>query len=83
MISSRQNHHEEAYTRRAIVFRTISGWVPPTTQEWARRQFFEAVQLNPRDPVATPIVTQMDELFAIDAEARRKTLTTAGGQIRG
>jgi transposase len=26
----------------------------------ARRQFFEAVQLNPRDPVATPIVTRMD-----------------------
>src|SRR5579864_7906777 len=25
----------------------------------ARRQFFEAVQLNPRDPVATPIVAQM------------------------
>jgi hypothetical protein len=34
----------------------------------ARRQFFEAVQLNPRDPVATPIVAQMDELFAVDAE---------------
>ncbi len=43
----------------------------------ARRQFFEAVQLNPRDPVATPIVARMDELFAIDAEARRKSLTTA------
>jgi transposase IS66 family protein len=36
----------------------------------ARRQFFQAVQL-PRDPVATPIVAQMDELFAVDAEARR------------
>jgi transposase len=43
----------------------------------ARRQFFEAVQLNPRDPVATQIVARMDELFAVDAEARRKTLTTA------
>jgi transposase len=43
----------------------------------ARRQFFEAVQLNPRDPVATPIVARMDELFAVDAEARRKSLTTA------
>src|SRR6202012_2133555 len=32
----------------------------------ARRQFFEAVQLNPRDPVATPIVAQMDEVFAVD-----------------
>ncbi len=42
---------------------------------YARRQFFEAVQLNPRDPVATPIVAQMDELFAVDAEARRKALS--------
>jgi hypothetical protein len=29
------------------------------------------VQLNPRDPVATPIVGRMDELFSVDAEARR------------
>ena len=48
----------------------------------ARRQFFEAVQLNPRDPVAAPIVAQMDELFAVDAEARRKTLTNAARHIR-
>ena len=48
----------------------------------ARRQFFEAVQLNPPDPVATSIVAQMDELFAVDAEARRKTLTTAARHIR-
>ncbi len=48
----------------------------------ARRQFFEAVQLNPRDPVATQIVAQMDELFAVDSEARRKTLTTAARHIR-
>jgi transposase len=41
-----------------------------------------AVQLNPRDPVATPIVAQMNELFAVDAEARRKTLTTAARYIR-
>jgi len=34
----------------------------------ARRQFFEAVQLSPRDPVATPIVARMDELFAVDAD---------------
>jgi len=40
------------------------------------------VQLNPRDPVATTIVTQMDELFAVDGEARRKTLTTAARHIR-
>jgi len=40
------------------------------------------VQLNPQDPVATPIVAQMDELFAVDADARRKTLTTAARHIR-
>ena len=44
----------------------------------ARRQFFEAVQLNPRDPVATPIVTRMDELFAVDAEARRRVIGLDG-----
>jgi len=48
----------------------------------ARRQFFEAVQLNPRDPVATPIVARMDELFSFDAEARRKALTTAARHIQ-
>jgi transposase len=51
---------------------------------WAhvRRQFFEAVQLNPRDPVATPIVAQMNELFGVDAEARRKALSVAARHVR-
>jgi transposase len=44
----------------------------------ARRQFFEVVQLNPRDPVATPIVVRMDELFAVDAEARRRGIGLTG-----
>jgi transposase len=48
----------------------------------ARRQFFEAVQLNPRDAVATPIVARMDELFALDAEARHKALTAAARHVR-
>ena len=48
----------------------------------ARRQFFEAVQLNPRDPVATPIVARMDELFALDAEARRQALSVAARHVR-
>jgi transposase len=48
----------------------------------ARRQFFEAVQLNPRDPVATPIVTRMDDLFAIDAEARCKAWSVAARHVR-
>src|SRR5438552_8676974 len=47
---------------------------------WAhsRRQFFAAVHLNPRDPVATPIVARMDELFAVDAEARRRKIDLTG-----
>jgi len=48
----------------------------------ARRKFFEAVQLNPRDPVAAPIVARMDELFAVDAEARRKALSIAARHTR-
>jgi transposase len=41
----------------------------------AERYFSEAVQLNPQDPVATAIVARIDELFAIDAEARRQRLS--------
>ena len=41
----------------------------------AERYFSEAVQLNPHDPVATPIVAWIDELFAIDAGARRQGLS--------
>jgi transposase len=48
----------------------------------ARRQFFEAVQLNPGDPFATPIVARMDELFAVDADARRKALSVAARHVR-
>jgi hypothetical protein len=40
----------------------------------AERYFSEVVQLNPHDPVATPIVARIDELFAIDAEARSQGL---------
>lgn len=40
----------------------------------AERYFSEAVQLNPQDPVAAAIVARIDELFAIDAEARHQGL---------
>lgn len=40
----------------------------------ARRGFCDVVKLNPGDPVATPIVKQINELFAIDAEAREQAL---------
>jgi hypothetical protein len=53
-------------------------------REWytPRRLFFEAVQLNPRDSVATQIVARMDELFAVDAEARHKGSSVAACHVR-
>jgi transposase len=36
----------------------------------ARRKLFDAVKLSPEDRVATQLVARMDELFAVDAEAR-------------
>ena len=36
----------------------------------ARRKFFDAVKLNPKDQTSIQIVAQMNELFAIDAKAR-------------
>jgi transposase len=40
----------------------------------ARRKFVEAVKLHPQDAQAVRIVRLMDELFAIDAEARMANL---------
>ncbi len=50
---------------------------------WAhpRRKFFEAVQLNPKDLAAIRIVARMDELFAIDAQARAQKLDPAARQV--
>ena len=55
-----------------------TGMVHAACWAHARRQFFEAVQLNPRDSVARPIVARMDELFAVDAEARRRRTGLTG-----
>jgi hypothetical protein len=41
----------------------------------ARRKFFDVVKLNPKDQTAIGIVAQMDQLFAIDAQARVQKLT--------
>jgi transposase len=43
----------------------------------ARRKFVEVVKLNPGDAAATQIITRMDELFGIDAEAREQNLDHA------
>jgi transposase len=47
---------------------------------WAhsRRGFVDALKLNPRDAAAKGIVDLIDELFAVDAEARRLGLDLAG-----
>jgi transposase len=41
----------------------------------ARRKFFDAVKLNPKDQTAIGIVALMDELFAIDAQTRTENMT--------
>jgi transposase len=50
---------------------------------WAhsRRKFFDALKLNPDDRVAARIVGQMNDLFAIDAEARAQNLDHAARQV--
>ena len=40
----------------------------------ARRGFANVVKLNPGDPVAGPIVARINELFAVDGEAREQGL---------
>jgi transposase len=41
----------------------------------ARRYFFQAVEAHPDDRVAIALVATIDELFAIDAQARERNLT--------
>ena len=41
----------------------------------SERYFSDVVKLNPQDPVATPILARIHELFAIDAEARQRELS--------
>ena len=43
----------------------------------ARRKFFDAVKLSPEDRVAAQFVGRIDELFAVDAEARKAGLDDA------
>jgi len=40
----------------------------------ARRGFANVIKLNPGDPVASPIVARINELFAVDGEAREQGL---------
>jgi hypothetical protein len=47
----------------------------------ARRKFFQAVELNPQDQIALRLVAQMDELFDIDAQARKQSLSQEDHQL--
>jgi hypothetical protein len=40
----------------------------------SRRKFVDAVKLNPQDVAGTRIVKRIDDLFAIDAEARAENM---------
>jgi transposase len=46
----------------------------------AERYFDNVIKLNPQDPVATPILKEIHELFAIDAEARERGLSLEARQ---
>lgn len=47
----------------------------------SRRKFFEALKLHPEDRAATQIVQRIDELFAIDAQARAQKLDHAARHV--
>jgi transposase len=50
----------------------------------ARRKVFDAVKLNPEDRMAAQLVARIDELFAVDAEARHAGLDhSARHALRG
>jgi transposase len=47
----------------------------------ARRKVFDALKLNPEDATAARLVARMDELFAIDAQARAENFDHAARQV--
>ena len=51
------------------------GMVHAACWSHAERYFSEVLELNPKDPLATPIVEWIDELFAIDAQSRQQGLS--------
>ncbi len=47
----------------------------------ARRKVFDALKLNPADRLATQLISQMDELFSIDAKAREAGMDHAARHV--
>jgi transposase len=52
-----------------------AGMVHACCWSHVQRYFAEVLELNPKDPLATPIVERIAELFAIDAQARQQGLS--------
>jgi transposase len=71
-----QNFHGILQTDAYAAYDKVggSGLVHAGCWTHARRGFANVVKLNPGDPVATPIVARINELFAVDAEAREQGL---------
>jgi transposase len=71
-----QNFHGILQTDAYAAYDKVggSGMVHAGCWTHARRGFANVVKLNPGDPVASPIVARINELFAVDAEAREQGL---------
>lgn len=69
-----QNFHGILQTDAYAAYDKVggSGMVHAGCWTHARRGFANVVKLNPGDPVAGPIVARINELFAVDAEAREQ-----------
>lgn len=65
------------------VYDSVGGpkMVHPACWSHARRKFIEAVKLHPGDATAVRIVTHINALFAVDAEARTTKLDHAARHI--
>jgi transposase len=72
-----QNFHGLLQTDAYAAYDKVggSGMIHVGCWTHARRGFANVVKLNPGDPVASPIVARINELFAVDAEAREQGLS--------
>lgn len=58
-----------------------SGMVHAACWAHARRKVFDALKLSPGDRMAAQLVARIDELFAVDAEARDAGMDQAGRHV--
>jgi transposase len=72
-----QDFHGLLQTDGYTAYDKVGSWGMVHAACWThcRRGFANVVKLNPGDPVASPIVTRIHELFAVDAEAREQGLS--------